>query len=635
MLLVLAGLPQLMAQSTSQNKKALRFYEDARRYEGDRDFDKAIILYEKAVAADPSFAEAHQKLGVLYNVLRESGKARMHFEKAIELQPDNKAVSYAYFELGRILMAEGKYVEGDELLEKFLKYTPKGRLVVQTREALHQREVASFALEGMKNPVDFKPEELPAVVNAHIHQFFPVLTADQKTMFFTVYEEQEDIYESKFENGAWAEPKPIAELNTPYNEGTCTISADGRTMIFTACEGGASNRRILGSCDLFITYKTGDKWSEPQNLGPVVNSRSWESQPALSADGKTLFFSSDRAGGKGKQDIWVSKMDANGKWQRPVNLGDGVNTAGSDYSPFIHVNGQNLFFSSNGHQGFGKLDLFRSDLQEDGKWGKAQNLGYPLNNGGDQAALFITTDGKKGYYSDGVIKDGKRVADNIYVFDIPVQEGSPLKIEKSSDVVGGTVYDAKTKEKIGTKIDLVDLKTQEVVYSVSSDDENGRYSMVLTQGAEYALYVDKKGYLFKSLTFDYKEKSESQTIELDIYLDPIEKGTKVTLNNIFFASNSADLEEKSQSELNKLINFMAENNETRIEIGAHTDSQGSDAYNQDLSDKRAQAVVTYLKSKGMDPARVEWKGYGETQPVGDNATEEGRALNRRIEFKIL
>ena len=630
------GYGWVQAQSTTSDRRAKRYFQEGREYEADRLFEKAIKMYQRAVKSDPDFAEAYQKLGILHHVMAKPDQAKFYYEKGVEKQPDNPIMAYSYFELGRYRMDYGKYEEAKALLLRFLKYAPQGKLIRQRRDAKKTLASIEYALEGMKTPVDFDPEPLSDKVNNATHQFFPVLTADKQKLIFTTYEEDgsEDFYESEKADGEWLAPKPIADINTPKNEGTCSISADGRTMIFTACQ-NTPGRKTLGSCDLFITYKTGDSWSEPENIGSPVNTRSWESQPALSADGKTLFFSSTRPGGLGKRDIWMSRKDSRGNWSKPVNLGNKVNTAQNEFSPFIHTNGKNLFFSSNGHQGYGLLDLFRSDLQPDGTWGEPRNLGYPINNAGNQVGLFITSDGTEGYYSDGIADPSSRVEDKLFRFDINQDTSSALTVSATSDVLSGKVYDAKTEEPLGAKIDLIDLATEEVVYSVTSDSQNGRYSIVLTQGAKYALYVDNKGYLFKSLTFNYKEADKAQNIQKDIPLDPIEKGKSVELENIFFATDSYELEKESKTELSKVLGFMEQNADVKMEIGAHTDSQGAEAYNQELSQNRAKAVVEFLVGKGIPKERLVWKGYGESKPVGDNSTEEGRALNRRITFKVL
>ncbi|MFT5617620.1 MAG: OOP family OmpA-OmpF porin [Arenicella sp.] len=619
---------------SSSNKKAIKLFEDARKSSLDRDFDKAITTLEKALKTDPNFAEAHQEMGMYYMVLRDIPKARGYFNKALELQPDAKNMMMSNIEIATFSLIEGDYEQANKLAKKYLSYNPPARFIRYTNKAKGIISTSDYAIEGMKNPVDFKPTPLSDSVNKFSHQFFPVLTADQKTMIFTALDEtlgDENMFEcTRQEDGTWSSPKGILELNTKFNEGTCSISADGKTILFTSCEGAGNKRQIYGSCDLFISKKVGGVWSPPRNIGNAINTKYWESQPALSADGNIIFFASDRPGGKGGRDLWITKADEKGKWSRPINL-EAVNSRGNEFSPFIHASGQNLFFSSDGFGGFGRLDLFKSDKDKLNNWSKPENLGYPINNSGDQAALFITADGLKGYYSDGIMKDGRRVKDIINVFDIPKE----IQIQTVSDVVKGIVYDNKTKEKIGAKIDLLDLATEKVISSVTSDIKDGDYLITLAQGSEYALYVNKPGYLFKSLSFNYKEKKDAQSIEVDVYLDPIEKDSKVTLNNIFFASGSYDLEDKSQTELHKLIRFMQENSETKIEIGAHTDNVGTDASNNNLSQKRAQSVVDFLKESGIPKANIIAHGYGETQPIVSNDTDEGKAKNRRIEFKIL
>jgi len=632
--LLLCATITSQAQSLSTaNKRAIKLYEDAKKSEVDRDFDKAISLLEKSIDIDPKFAEAHQRLGMYYGTLRELKKSREHFEKAYEANPNSPSLHIAIIEIATFELTEGNYERAQKMASKYLTMKPPARYVRYTQRAKGIVSTCEFAIKGMKNPVDFNPITLNDSVNAFKHQFFPVLTADQQTLIFTALNEQknEDIYECvRLENGEWSSPRYITELNTPYNEGTCSISADGKTIIFTSCEGGEKKRQNYGSCDLFISKKKGGVWSPPRNLGAAVNTKYWESQPALSADGSQLFFASNRPGGKGSRDIWMTQLDGQGKWKRPINMAQ-INTRGNEFSPFIHVNGQALFFSSDGHGGYGRLDLFQCRKDELGYWGKPENLGYPINTSGDQVALYITADGAKGYYSDGIMENNTRVKDVIKEFEIPIE----LKIEKVVDVVKGVVYDAKTKQKLEAKIDLIDLKSDKAISSVTSDIKNGDYLITLASGAEYALYVNKEGYLFKSLSFNYKEKTEAQAIELDIYLDPIEKGKTVTLNNIFFDFGSFDLEEKSKTELNKLITFMKENPNTKIEIGAHTDNVGSVEANNSLSLKRAQSVVAFLKSKGLAEARVISFGYGESQPVSSNDNDEGRAKNRRIEFKVL
>ena len=351
----------------------------------------------------------------------------------------------------------------------------------------------------MAKPLDFKPIPLNKKVNSLQLQYFPVLTADQQTLIYTarsvndVTKSDENLYVSEKKNGDWDFPTSISnKINTANNEGTCSISADGRTMVFTCCQG----RQGYGSCDLFVTVKKGNEWSEPENMGPKINTMAWESQPSLSADGRTIFFVSDRSGGLGKRDIWKSVKDDEGYWTAPVNLGKSVNTSFDDLSPFIHVNGQTLYFSSAGHLGLGGFDLFSAELEDD-KWVNVKNLGYPVNDYKDQVSLFVTSDGKKAYYSYEEMRGRQRMNSLLYEFDMPDE----LEIKYKSDFLKGIVYDAKTKEKLEAKIELFDVKTNKLQAIMNSDPKTGEYLTVLTQGSEYALYVNKAGYLFKSLYF--------------------------------------------------------------------------------------------------------------------------------------
>ncbi|NJO03022.1 MAG: OmpA family protein [Bacteroidia bacterium] len=341
-----------------------------------------------------------------------------------------------------------------------------------------------------------------------------------------------------------------------------------------------------------------------------------------------LYFVSRRAGGKGGQDIWYSQLGEDGKWMPAQNLAE-INTPYEELSPFIHPNGRILFFASDGYPGFGSYDLYQSELV-DGKWSDPKNLGYPINNYQEQIGLFITTDGQKGYYSpEETINE--QLASLIYEFDVP-QEIQPAN---KSNYVKGVVYDAQTKQKLNARIELFDLTTDVKQASVTSDPENGSYLLVLSQGSEYALEVNRKGYAFKSLTFNYTESQNLEPLEIDIALDPISKGTTFRLNNIFFDYNQYELEEKSQAELDELVKFMKENPGVQGEIAGHTDNIGNPADNQKLSLNRAKAVYDYLVNAGIVPERLRYQGYGATRPDAPNDSEEGRARNRRIEFEIL
>lgn len=629
-ILVLLSAVSSYAQLSTNNKRAERLYEESKEYLRRRDFDRCIEKLRKAVEVDPNFLEAHYALANALNTLRRTEEAEVHYRKCLKISPEDKKLAPVYYHIGVIDFSRGDYAGAQAKLEKFLALGTGDNNKIQDA----RRKIASckYAVEGMKKPVNFKPEPVPPPINHLPLQYFPVLSADRQQMIYTAREgtssmHDENIYISYFQDGQWTQPKVIEELRTPYNEGTCTISADGQTMIFTVCEN--KDKFIFGSCDLFITYRTGDRWSEPQNMGAAVNSRHWDTQPSLSADGRTLYFVSDRPGGIGGQDIWVSYRQEDGTWSQAVNLGAQINTRGDELAPFIHVNGKTLFFASDGYPGYGGYDLFKSELTENG-WGKPVNLGYPINDHRNQMGLFITADSKKGYFSHEENVGNQLVSSRIYMFDLPEE----IRPAVASNYVKGVVRDAVTKKPLAARIELVTLANDSVQQQVTSDAANGRYLIVLNKGAEYALYVNREGYLFKSLTFNYASE-EAKDVEIDIDLVPIAKGATVVLNNIFFETAKWDLQPKSVTELRKLLKLLKENPQLRVEISGHTDDVGSDAANMELSRKRAQSVVNYLTQNGIDASRLIAKGYGETMPQVPNNSEENRAKNRRIEFKLL
>ena len=635
---------QTKAQLSSKNKKAIKYYQKARENLKKRKYDEGLAYLEKAVKKDPEFLDAHYQLAALYTRIffNDPGagkKVMSHYQQIVTVAPDNKRYIHLNVVVGEQHLKNGDY----DLARKFTQRYLDARIKSPKMNMKAERIIATcdYAVKGMKTPLPFSPVKLTDPLNKLYFQYFPVLTADQNTMIFTGMQNppsrrvapDESMYVSYKQNGQWTTPEPISEnINTVDNEGTCSISADGKVLVYTVCENRrrGTRRGVIGICDLFISIKKGDKWGKPQNLGPNVNTREWESQPSLSADGKTLYFASKRGGGKGGIDIWMSKMGKDGKWQPAENLDERVNTPGDEVSPFIHVNGRTLYFSSDGQQGYGGKDLFSVDLFSLTK-AKSKNLGYPVNDHRDQVGLFITTDGKKGYYTQEDVINGRTATSVLATFAMPEE----IKPKITSNYVQGIVYDSKTKAKLEAIIELKDVNTAKLQTSVNSDVQNGSYLIVLNNGAEYALEVKRKGYAFKSLKFNYAKGKDEKPLKIDIPLDPIGAGVVFTLNNVFFEYNKYALKDKSKVELDNLVKFLKENPEINGELSGHTDNIGDKKRNKELSLQRAHSVREYLVEHGVNAARLVYKGYGDAQPATTNDTEEGRAKNRRIEFKIL
>ena len=626
-------LGQSVHTYSTKSKKAIQYYEQSTNFFIRRQYGPALELLEYALKKDNDFAEAQLRVGKIYYAVNNEDQAKIHLQKAVREKYDDPRFTDAHLLLANLHFGDGEYAEAQRLLQHLLKI-PRLPKVIKD-DARHLLANIEFTQREMGNPLPYRPEPVGGEVNQFPLQYFPVLTVDQQTLIFTgrrgtTPQYDEDIYVSqKSAEGTWAAPTPISEnINTPRNEGTCTVSADGRTLIFTACE----DRTGLGSCDLYIAQRTGDRWSRAKNLGSNINSRAWESQPSLSADGRTLYFVSDRKGGAGRRDIYVTQRQGDSTWAPAQNVGTTINTARDEVSPFIHVNGQTLYFASNGRPGFGGFDLYVTE--QDSQWSEPKNLGYPINTYQDQASLFITADGRDGYYSNEETRNNSAVRSELYRFELP----EPIRVTNRSSYVQGTVYNAVTKEPLRAAIELVDLSQQQRVAKVQSDSVTGRYLMVLTEGADYALYVNKKQFLFKSLTFDYTSPSDKevpQPVTVDVYLDPVEKGRETVLNNIFFDTDKYEIKERSEPELQKVVSFLRENPSIRITINGHTDNVGTAEYNQQLSSNRAQAVYDYLIEAGVAENRLGYQGYGAERPVADNDTEEGRQKNRRIAFEIL
>jgi hypothetical protein len=414
-----------------------------------------------------------------------------------------------------------------------------------------------------------------------------------------------------------------APLNTSHNEGAQSISSDGSYMYFTACDRSDG----LGSCDIYFSAFNNGRWSEPANLKAPVNTPRWESQPSISSDGRTLFFSSSRSGGIGGKDIWYSRMDDRNQWKEPVNLGAVVNSSGDEMSPFIHFDGKTLYFASNGRVGMGGFDLYVTRLQNDSTWTEPENLGYPINTFNDEMGLVIESAGQKAYYS--TIRDKSHGKDifyfNLYESAIP----NPVSYLK------GRVYDRITGRLLIADYELINLSTGKTSVK-NKTDANGNFLVCLPSGYNYGINVSKPGYLFYSENFMFEGAHPvAEPYIKRISLSPIKVGESMLLSNVFYEVDSWELKKESINELNNLVALLKENKNLILEIGGYTDSTGSDEYNMTLSAKRALSVVDYLVSQGISVERLKYKGYGNSSPIGNNITEEGRKLNRRTEAKVI
>lgn len=619
---------------SSKSKKAIELYQTADNFRVRGQYKQAIDLLEQAIEKDKNFFEAYFRLGQTYKSFKQCPNAIENFEKGLALVKDERAKRGFWFELGEAYFISGNYDGATQLLSLYIQnevqsYQNKSRFDYAKRMI----DNAVYAKENQQLAANFQQRPLSDTVNCFTMQYFPVLTADQQTLIYTrrlgnKNSDDEDIVLSlKDAKGRWTTPVSISDnINSALNEGTSAISADGRKLIFTSCVG----RDGWGSCDLYESNKVGDRWSVPKNLGQTVNSSDWESQPSLSADGRTLYFVSDRKGGLGRRDIWISTQDDKGQWTKAKNAGKEINTIYDEISPFIHVNNNRLYFSTNGLTGFGGYDIHYTERALNGKWSAPVNIGSPINNHEDQFSLFVTSDGEKAYYSHESLDENGLSYSKI--FEVLVPEGQKPQVV---NYVKGIVRDRATGQALAATIELINIERDTVDAVTQSDSVNGSYLMVLNRGSKYALYVNRKDYLFKSLAFDLITEYAGEPIVIDIELDRVKTGSSTVLNNIFFGFDRYDLQTESFPELDKVVRFLLLNPQLSIEIGGHTDSQGDKIYNLQLSERRAKSVVDYLIQKGVPQKRVFFKGYGDSKPVAPNTSESGQKLNRRIEFRVL
>lgn len=607
---------------STDDRGAIKDYKKGLVYLNNNDGENALKYFKKALDDDPNFIQAQLSLADTYYAMDLTDEAKVEYAKVIKLDPDFH--KNPYLSLGEMAFLEERHDDAISLFEKYLTFD---RIPYSKKWAVELYiEDSKFSKLAKANPVPFEPKNLGPNVNSIFQEYLPTLTADGKTLIITRKSDQgEDFYVAEWrgEEKGWSPAEQIkGPINTPLNEGAQCISADGQILFFTGC-----NRTLgEGSCDLYIALWDGDAFGTPINLGPPVNTRSWESQPSLAGDNQTLYFVSDRKGGYGRLDIWKTKLN-NGIWSQPVNLGPTINTPGNEQCPFIHPDGTTLYFSSDGHVGMGGRDIFYSRLEGDTAWAKPTNLGYPINTIGEESSLIVSLDGKKAFFASDRLAKGTNL--DLYSFEL-YPEARPEKVT----YVKGTVFNKTTKKKLGSKFDLIDLETGEIVVTSASNRYTGEFLVTLRLGKDYVVNVSRDGYLFYSDNFSLKNVTADEPFTLDIPLTPIRVGETVVLKNIFFEFDSYNLKPESKIELDKLVEFIDQNEGITVEIGGHTDAKGDDAYNLKLSDDRAKAVMDFLVNAGIPAETLTSKGYGETMPVSDNDTEEGRAQNRRTEFKI-
>ncbi len=609
------------------NSKASKIYTQAIQDAQNENYSQAIKQINEALLIEPKYVDGYISLAGIYANLKNYNESVNQFTKAFSL--DSVYSRYYYLPYSISLAGIGKFDEALNAVNIFLAISTLNERSIMAGN--FRKKCYEFAIEyDKKHPVKnyvFNPQNLGDSINTTDLEYFPSITIDGKKMVFTKrIKGNEDFYSSELKDKTWSKAKPLeGNINsTTYNEGAQNISQDGQWLLFTGC----NFPQGLGSCDLYISYLTKQGWSEPENLGPHVNTEFWESTPSLSPDKKDLYFSSSMPGGFGGKDIWVCHRNSNGNWSDPENPGPEINTSGDESCPFIHADNETLYFNSTGHQCYSdKPDLFVSRKTGNNKWSEAENLGYPINTIDDEGSLIVSADGKTAYYASD--RNDTKGGLDIYTFELR-EDVRPLK----TLWVKGKVSDKKTGKGLPSSVELTDVSNRNPVSKLQTD-EDGNYLVTLPVGKDYAFNVNRKGYLFYSENFNIGTKSPDSVYIINIPLQPIEANASVVLKNVFFDTKQTVLKPESITELDNVVRLMNDNPNLKIQISGYTDNVGKPADNLKLSTGRAVAVVNYLLSKKVKNERVSFKGYGETNAIAENKTENGRALNRRTELSVV
>lgn len=605
-------------------------------------YTDALDKYLAANKFNPNNAELNAKIGDCYMHSPDKTKATTYFNTAIKLNKDIDG--YYYFMLGKSYHFNNDF---DDAI-KYYKLSKNKKSKIDNNistKADKGIKACVYAKKLIADPKNVKIKSLSEAINTENEEYVPVITADESELFFTsrrasttgggtdasLADYYEDIYYSTLENGKWSDAKNMGSpVNSEFHDATVGLSLDGQKLFLYR-----DNKKGVGN--IYVSEKKGNEWSEPTELPEPINSKNQETSACYSPDGNTIYFVSNRPDGKGGKDIYKATKNKEGVWGDAENLGSVINTADDEDAIFLHPDGKTLYFSSKGHPTMGGYDIFKSSYNK-GIWSKPENLGYPINSADDDVCFVLTASGDYGYYTS-IKAEGKGKRDIYRVAFLDEINKPKLTLLK------GTVTDSKTGKPLSSKIEIYDNTEDKLVGTFESNSATGKFMVSLPAGKDYGISVKAKGYLFYSENFNIPDDAAFQVVEKHIKLDKLEVGKKVVLNNIFYDYNKATLRESSANELNKVIELLNANPKMKIEFSAHTDSRGGDAYNEKLSQERAQSCMDYLVGKGIAKTRLIAKGYGETQLIitdaeiekltSEIAKEEAHQKNRRSEFKII
>lgn len=612
-----AGISLAQTFETSKGKPVKDLIQDAERYVNMQQFQPAKLVLEEAIKRKPNFVIAYRLLGIVNSKLKNHAEAVVAYEKLFEMQAGlSKA---AYFECGQACMKMYAY---DKALGYFNLYKNADSRDYKTDEKTIESNYNLYVDREIRSckyarNIDFSIEReesinLGTAINSAADEYLPTLTGDGRWLIFTSNSAGENILISKPKaNGDWEKARSISPaINTPRNEGMAKLSVCGRMIYFSAC----AWENVKGGCDIFeADFDSQFDFSIVDAVRPTkgVNSDRWESQPAISCDGKTLFFASTREGGQGGTDLWMSSLREDGIWDEPVNMGKTINTNGDEEAPYIAPDGITLYFSSDGHAGLGEADIFRTVRREDGTWGTPVNLGPSVNTPYREAGIVISPDGAMAYYSSA--KEGGEGGLDIYKIAIHPE----IAPEKANVMVDAYVYDAATKEPIpNVKVKIGQSGSQRQEFET---DKNGRFFVCLPDKASYSyILMNPKYETFVGAEVFKREKNEP-TKKIEIFLIPttftpeqkVAPKRNIRKNlSIYFDSGKYDIKDLQKEQLDRMIWQFEDKTSIKIRVIGYADDVGNREFNLALSIERAKTVATYISTLGLESSQIDFEGGG-------------------------
>lgn len=630
-------------------------------------YKDAIPFFKKAYDFNPNNAALNYQLGICYLSSMNRSQALPYLIKAKSL--DSNVSFKLNYNLG---LAYHLNMEFEKAISLYSGY--KSKVEGQGDDSFMDESFAAelemrisqsnYAIEHVGNPLKVRVENLGNGINSPYNEYASAVSPDEKMIIFTsrrpdsdldskdpeLNEVYEDIYVTySDDNGSWTAAKKMgAPLNFPLHNAILGMSANGEKLIVYSGQ--------IKSGDLFESLRDGESWSEPKSFGDNINSKAHESSACYSADGQTLYFVSDRKGGFGMHDIYYSVKDTNGIWGEANLMDKNINTSLNEHSVFMHPSEKILYFSSEGHSSMGGFDIFKSEHDETSKtWGAAENIGHPINTVDDDVFYVQSLSGKNAYYTSSV---GDGVEGGSDLFKVTFMEEQlmelstedvivatdiypAVKIAQLEDVtyVLGKVTDKDSHEGLAAHLEILNVVNNQIYKAIESDDGSGELYFELPPQGEYKVMTTKAGYFYSIKNFEIPPNT-TEDQKLEVELQKVVVGAHITLENVFFDLGKATLRPESFIELNQLIEMMKLMPNLRIELGGHTDSQGSARSNLSLSKRRAESVREYVELNGINIANLESKGYGETQLVngckdGVRCSKEQHQENRRTEFVVL